>query len=218
MFDLGGAPASISPLWHMRGFEGQVPPVRVWLYVVGASNPNDLKIEDSLDGLVIENHIESMTEDMTDDELKARIAESEAKTAKLIAESTAANAQMIAGAIGSLEALLAGLRSEVTDVRTELARIPRTSTLIGWITGAAIGVAGVVLTALAFGSDRFDGGVQVGVSVPMAAQIELNKQHGIALANELEKVTDNQSEILTAIKALSPIPEQRQSGPLSDSN
>jgi hypothetical protein len=70
-------------------------------------------------------------------------------------------------------------------------------------------VAGLLLGAMALAFDRFDGGVQVGVSVPMATQIEMNKQQVIALTEEMQSISDGQAEILSAIQSLSPVPEKR---------
>ena len=127
--------------------------------------------------------IPKMTEDMTDDELNLKLERMRTE-----------NAQTFANAV-----------KEISEVKSELARLPRTWTLIALVAT----VAGLLLGAMALAFDRFDGGVQIGVSVPMEAQIELNKQQVLALTENLQIVTSNQAEILSAIQDLSPVPEQR---------
>lgn len=70
-----------------------------------------------------------------------------------------------------METVKAQNDARFSEVLAELRKIPSTGTLAWMFAGAVISVIGIIIGALAFGGDRFDGGVQItGVAVEQAVE------------------------------------------------
>ncbi|BCH04729.1 hypothetical protein MesoLj131b_67280 [Mesorhizobium sp. 131-2-5] len=111
---------------------------------------------------------------LTREELDAKLAATEARVEAMEARIEA-----------SLDKIENDLGSFQTKMLATVGHLPTTPALISTVAGAAVSVVAIVVGVLAFGGDRFDGGVQVtSVSVQQAQEAR-----EIAKANE-KKVDD----------------------------
>lgn len=106
----------------------------------------------------------------------------------------------IAAAEARTDAKFAELLGELKSMRAETSHLPSTSTMVSAVGLSVIAGVGVVLAALAFGGDRFDGGVAVG-QAGAEAKTALDRviAENEAQTRQIEQVSQQLQKVLFAI-------------------
>lgn len=134
--------------------------------------------------------------DRTDARLEATESRMEARLEAALSEIRLSNAN-VQQSIATL----------TTEIQTEFRSVPRTSSMVITAATSAIAIIGIILAVLAFGGDRFDGGVQMSTaSVEQAIEA---KKLGEKNESQLEALNKAVLSLVSEVRALA----ERSSSP-----
>lgn len=105
-----------------------------------------------------------------------------------------------------IEATEHRIDAALTRMEARISHLPSTWAMIGTTFTASVAIVGLILGVLAFGGDRFDGGVQLAsTSAETAARAVLTSEQN---ARQIESLTQRVDQLLNALQRPGPAPKQ----------